>query len=477
MTRKGIVEALIAIVGKDGILVSGDCNTYESDHRKLYRGRAHCVVRPTTTAEVSAVVRTCAEHRVSMVPYGGNTSYCGGATPDTSGEQVVISLERLRIIRHIDPIGGTLTAEAGCTLHNVREAASSVGRRFPLSLGSQGSCQIGGNISTNAGGTQVLRHGMIRQLVLGLEVVLPDGSVLDQLRQLRKDNTGYDVKQLFIGAEGTLGIVTAASLRIFPESHVSLTALVAVDSLESTLRLLSCIQQSFGDLIETFEYMPNNAIALARKHFPKSPYPFNASHPAMVLIEMPVPPALKFSEQAFTEFLASQLESGRIRDVALAQSSAQAEAFWSLRENIPAAQSREGASLKHDVSLPLNRLVEFESRGADLIDRLIPGGRSIGYGHAGDGNLHYNISPPAGTHPNSAEESAFLAKKEPLMRAIHDLVSELDGSFSAEHGIGQLKVAELERYEDPVAIDLMRRIKYALDPYQLMNPGKVIGPP
>ncbi|MEI6458902.1 MAG: FAD-binding oxidoreductase [Pseudomonadota bacterium] len=469
------LHALLApIVGPAGVLLGKDAAPYEVDHRRLYQGHTPLVVRPRTTAQVAAVLRVCAAHGIAMVPHGGNTSYCGGATPDASGTQIVISLERLTAVRSVDPIGGTLTVEAGCTLRSVRAAAAAAGRHFPLSLGSEGSCQIGGNLSTNAGGTQVLRHGMIRELVLGLEVVLPDGQILDQLRRLRKDNTGYDVKQLFIGAEGTLGIITAAVLRMGPAPADSLTALVAIDGLEATLALLGRIQSAFGDLIETFEYMPASAVALACQHFSQIKNPFEDLHPAFVLVHLPLPSALTGLHEAFTRFMGAEIEACRVRDAVVAQSMAQADTFWFLRENIPAAQTREGASLKHDVSLPLDRLAEFERRGQMLLATLAPGCRSIGYGHAGDGNLHYNVSPPVGVLPGSEEEQAFLSRKEPLMRAIHDLVAELGGSFSAEHGIGQLKVSELVRYEDPVALAVMGRIKQALDPQGLMNPGKVV---
>lgn len=474
MTDQSLREALLNRVGPSGLLEGPDLDRYTTDHRSLYRGQARFVVRPSSTAEVAAVVELCATQGVAMVPHGGNTSYCGGATPDESGLQVVISLERLHRIRAIDAVGGTLVVDAGCTLQAVREAAASVGRHFPLSLGSEGTCQIGGNLSTNAGGTQVLRHGMIRDLVLGLEVVLPDGRVLNQLRQLRKDNTGYDLKQLFIGAEGTLGIITAAALRIGTAPRDSLTALVGVESLEATLALLGRVREAFGDLVETFEYMPDSAVNLALKHFPQLKNPFDTAHPAIALVEIPLPAALSGLHESFAHFMAAEIEAGRVRDAVVAHALSQADSFWFLRENIPAAQTREGASLKHDVSLPLDRLAEFEQRGLRIIADLIPGGRSIGYGHAGDGNLHFNVSPALGTEKNSSEEAAFLGHKESLMRALHDLVAELGGSFSAEHGIGRLKVDELARYEDPVALDLMTRIKQVLDPNRLMNPGKVV---
>jgi FAD/FMN-containing dehydrogenase len=469
-----LLAELRETLGPSGWLAGDDADRYLTDFRKLYRGRTPLVARPASTAEVAALVRTCAAARVALVPQGGNTSYCGAATPDDSGREIVLSLERMRTIRKIDPLGGSLVAEAGCTLASVREAAATVGRRFALSLGSEGSCQIGGNVSTNAGGTAVLRHGMMRELVLGLEVVLPDGQVLDQLRTLRKDNTGYDVKQLFIGAEGTLGIVTAAALKIGPAATDAATALVAVDDIAAAVELLGRVKDAFGDLVETFEYMPAIATALAAAHVPGVPQPFEVAHPAYVLIELPLPRALGGLRDALVDFLGAELEAGRIRDARVAQSLMQAESFWFLREQIPAAQTREGASLKHDLSLPIASLARFVTLADALVAQLVPGGRVVGYGHVGDGNLHYNVSPAAGTGKHSASEDAFLATAERLRRALHDLVAELGGSFSAEHGIGRLKVGELERYEDPVALDVMRRIKQALDPDALLNPGKVL---
>lgn len=476
MSTEALLADLAILLGSAGVLRGPDCARYQTDHRRLYAGDALCVVRPSSTEEVAAVVAACVRHGIALVPHGGNTSYCGGPTPHEGGQEVVLSLERMRKIRATDPIGGTLTVEAGCTLHEVRQAAAAIHCQFPLSLGSEGTCQIGGNISTNAGGTQVLRHGMTRDLVVGLEVVLPDGRVLNQLNRLRKDNTGYDVKQLFIGAEGTLGIITAAVVRILPQPAESMTALIAVDGLAATLDLLLAARQAFGTLIETYEYMPAAAVELGLRHFPDLVYPFADIPRATVLMEVPLPSALKGMKDALTHFLAMEIEAGRVQDAAIAQNLAQAESFWFLRENIPAAQTKEGASLKHDVSLPLDRLVEFERRGEQLIAQLVPGGRSIGYGHAGDGNLHYNVSPPQHTKAGSAEEMAFLACKDPLMRAVHDLVADLGGSFSAEHGIGRLKVPELCRYEDPVALELMGEIKALLDPRGLMNPGKVVPP-
>jgi len=314
----------------------------------------------------------------------------------------------------------------------------------------------------------------MRDLVLGLEVVLPDGQVLDQLRVLRKDNTGYDVKQLFLGAEGTLGVITAAALKIYPQPGDYATALVAIDDIGAAVALLGRVRDAFGDLVEGFEYLPGAAVRLALEHVPGAGSPLAAAEPALVLVELAVPPALGDLGAHFGEFLQAEAEAGRVRDAAIAQSGQQRDAFWFLREHVPEAQTRAGASIKHDVSLPVARLAEFVTRSTALLAALAPGARIIGYGHVGDGNLHYNLSPPPGVAKGSAAEGAFLGLKEKVTRTIHDLVAELGGSFSAEHGVGRLKVGELERYEDPVALALMRRIKAAIDPERRMNPGKVL---
>jgi FAD/FMN-containing dehydrogenase len=470
-----VAAALGAALGPQGILTeSGDLARYLVDHRRLYRGVAPVVARPASVAEVALVVRTCAAHGFGVVPQGGNTSYCGGATPSGAASDIVLSLERLNRIRAVDAAGGSLIAEAGCTLATVQAAASAAGRRFPLSLGSEGTCQIGGNLSTNAGGTSVLRYGMMRDLVLGLEVVMPDGQVLDQLRVLRKDNTGYDVKQLFLGAEGTLGVITAAALKLYPQPADYATALVAVDDIAAAVALLGRVRDAFGDLVEGFEYLPGAAVRLAREHVPGATTPFEDDPPAVVLVELAVPPALGDLGARFDAFLQAQAEAGLVRDAAVAQSGSQRDAFWFLREHVPEAQTRAGASIKHDVSLPVSRLAEFVLRSTELLGRLAPGARIIGYGHVGDGNLHYNLSPPPGVAKGSVEETAFLALKDRVTRAVHDLVAELGGSFSAEHGVGRLKVGELERYEDPVALALMRTLKSAIDPAGTLNPGKVL---
>ena len=475
MTVGAALAAIRDALGPAGCLeAAADVAPYLEDFRRLYRGRTPLVARPASVAEVARVLAICNAEHVGVVPCGGNTSYCGGATPDGTGAEIVLSLARLNRVRAIDSVGYSLSLDAGCTLAAAQAAASSAARLFPLSLGSEGSCQIGGNLSTNAGGTAVLRYGMMRELVLGLEVVLADGRVLDQLKSLRKDNTGYDVKQLFLGAEGTLGVITGACLKLFPQPKDYLTALVALEGIGAAVALLGRIRAAFGDSVEAFEYMPRSALELARAHLKGAGAPFAEAHPGVVLIEMAAPGTLPELATHFAEFLGAEVEGGRVRDAILASSGAQRDALWYLREHIPEAQTREGASIKHDVSLPIGRLAEFVERAERELARLAPGARIIGYGHVGDGNLHFNLSPPLGTAGGAPGEAAFLALAPTVNRAIHDLVAELGGSFSAEHGIGRLKVGELERYEDPVALAVMHRIKAALDPHGIMNPGKVL---
>jgi FAD/FMN-containing dehydrogenase len=461
---------LRAIVGDSGLLAEGAASEpYLQDHRRLYQGRARAVVLPANVAEVAAVLALCSEARVAVVPHGGNTGYCGGATPDESGAQVVLGLARLNRIRSIDAANDSLVAEAGCTLAQVQAAAAGAERFFPLSLGSQGSCQIGGNLSTNAGGTSVLRYGMMRELVLGLEVVLADGRVLAGLSGLRKDNTGYDVKALFLGAEGTLGVITAASLRLFPAVRTRATALAAVADVAGAVRLLHELKAASSERVSSFELIPRLALELSVRHIAGVRDPFSRPHPWYVLCELSSSRAADELDAILEECLAAALGQGLVADAIVSASERERQELWRLRENIPAAQSRAGASLKHDISLPVSRLAEFVARAAPWIEAAVPEGRLIAYGHVGDGNLHFNVSARS-----RAEDAALLARAESVRRAVHDLVREFGGSFSAEHGIGRLKVAELERYTSPVELALMRAIKTALDPRGILNPGKVL---
>jgi FAD/FMN-containing dehydrogenase len=468
-----VLDRLRAVLGPGGFLEApADVAPYLVDWRSLYRGATPLVARPDTVRRVADVVALCAEHRIGVVPHGGNTSYCGGATPRESGREIVLSLARLNRVRDVDPAGYSMTVDAGCTLAAAQQAAAAAGRLFPLSLGSEGTAQVGGNLSTNAGGTSVLRYGMMRDLVLGLEVVLPDGRVLDQLRRLRKDNTGYDVKQLFLGAEGTLGVITGAVLKLYPQPAEYLTAFVALYGIADAVTLLGRVRDAFGDEVVAFEFIPRIAHELAVRHVAGTVVPFDAPHPAYALVELALPKAVPELADRFDAFLAGEIEHGRARDAVVARSGAQRDALWHLREHVPEAQTREGASIKHDVSLPVAALPAFVAAAEQLLADLAPGARVVGYGHVGDGNLHFNLSPPAGAGP--ADEAAFKALAPAVTRAVHELVAQHGGSFSAEHGIGRLKVGELERYEDPVALATMRAIKHALDPLGIMNPGKVL---
>lgn len=463
-------EQLRRILGADGLVAEGEPSApYNTDHRRLYHGRALAVVRPRSVAEVSQVLALCHAARVPVIPHGGNTGYCGGATPDDSGGQVVLALARLNRIRSIDAANDSLVAEAGCLLAQVQAAADEAGRLFPLSLGSEGSCQIGGNLSTNAGGTSVLRYGMMRDLVLGLEVVLADGRVLEALSALRKDNTGYDIKSLFLGAEGTLGVITAATLKLFPQVRSRATALVAVPDLHAAVALLGRLRSASSDRVTSFEVIPRIAFDLALKHIAGLSDPFAGPYAWYALCELCSSLAGDPLEELLGDALGAAHAEGGILDAVVTRSEREREALWRLRESIPEAQRREGVGLKHDISVPVSRLADFVARAAPWITANVPDGRLVAYGHAGDGNLHFNLSADPG-----ADAERFLARGEAVKRAVHDLVQEFGGSFSAEHGIGRLKVGELERYTSAVELSLMRAVKDALDPHHIMNPGKVL---
>lgn len=468
-----VLERLKSLLGAGGWLDQpGDLEPFLVDHHKRYRGVAALVALPRTAQDLAALVTACAEARIGMVPHGGNTGYCGGATPDDSGTQIVVCLRRMNRVREVDVLNQSMVVEAGCLLAQAQEAAARQDRLLPMSLGAEGSCTIGGNLSTNAGGTTVLRYGMMRDLVLGLEVVLPDGRVLDQLRALRKDNTGYDLKQLFIGAEGTLGFITAACLKLHPLPRGHATALVALASPQAAIELLARLRDALGDSITTFELVPRIAVELGCRHIEGVSDPFQRAHDWYALIEVGLPRIDSELAEVLESELAACIEAGGAADAVLAASLAQRDAFWRLRESIPEAQTREGASIKHDVSVAVGRLPRFIEEGTRRVAGLAPGARIVSYGHLGDGNLHFNISAPAGD-----DGRVLLEQAEPIRRAVHDLVASHGGSFSAEHGIGRRKVEELERYEDPVALGLMRDIKQLLDPLGIMNPGKVLRRP
>ena len=461
---------LRTIVGAANVLeAEADMAPFLSDWRGRYHGRARAVVRPRDTAEVAAVVAACAQAGVAMVPQGGNTGLCGGATPLVDGAAVVISLARMNHIRALDADNDTLTVEAGCTLAAVQEAAQVAGRLFPLSLASEGSCLIGGNLSTNAGGVQVLRYGNTRELVLGLEVVLPDGRVWDGLRGLRKDNTGYDLKQLFIGAEGTLGIVTAAVLKLFPAIRSRAMAWVAVPDPRAAVRLLGMLRAVCGERISAFEIVGRTALGLVLQHIPGARDPLAGAPAWSVLVELSDPDVDAPLDAQLQAVLGEACAQGLAADAAVAASAAQAQALWALREDISEAQRIEGVSIKHDVSVPVSRIPEFLERAGAALAARWPDVRVVAFGHIGDGNLHYNLSKPA-----ADDNAAFIARTAEVNRIVHDLVCELGGSISAEHGLGQLKREEVLRYKPALEMELMRRVKQAFDPAGLMNPGKVL---
>lgn len=459
-----VLDSLKAIVGPNGwIEAEADKAGYLVDFRNLYRGSTPLVLRPANTNEVSAIVRTCVEAGVAIVPQGGNTGYCGGATPHETGGEIVLCLSRMNRIREVDPLDDTITVEAGCILADIQRAAETVDRLFPLSLAAEGSCQIGGNLSTNAGGTAVLRYGNARSLALGLEVVLPDGQVWNGLRLLRKNNTGYDLKQLFIGAEGTLGIITAATLKLFPRPVQTCTAFAALADAEAAVKILARSKDASGDGTTTFEYIHRECLDLVFAMAPDLSDPFDARHEHYALIEMST------SQEIAEAVLGDAFEAGEALDAVIASSGAQAESLWRLRESIPEAQNHAGGVIRHDVSVPVSRVPEF-LRGARVAAvETIDGVRVAPFGHIGDGNIHFNLVQPEG-----AKRDSFLARTHDIEIKIHDIATALDGSFSAEHGIGQLKRDELIRYKQAEEREMMLRIKDTFDPKGLMNPGKVL---
>ena len=464
-----LLQSLAAAVGEAHVLAGPDAAPYLTDWRQRYRGRAQAVVRPGNTAEVSAVVRACAAAGAPMVPQGGNTGLVGAGTPDDSGAAVVISLQRMNRVRALDTANDTITVEAGCVLQAVQEAARAGGRLFPLSLAAEGSATIGGNLATNAGGTQVLRYGNARDLALGLEVVLADGAVWDGLRGLRKDNTGYDLKHLFIGAEGTLGIITAATLKLFPLPAAQMTALAALPSLAAATRLLERARAGAGAALTAFEVMASIALRHAVDVLPALRMPLPFAQPWYALLELSDAESEVHGAALLERLLGEAIEAGDVADAAVARSLAEAHALWQLREGIPEAHARLGGNVKHDIALPVSCIAEFvESTNAALRERFA-WIEPVVFGHLGDGNLHYNMGTVAGT----AVDVAF-AQEAAINAIVHDAVHSRGGSISAEHGLGQLKREAITHYKPPLELELMRRVKRALDPHSLMNPGKVI---
>ncbi|MDB5895885.1 MAG: hydroxyacid dehydrogenase [Rhodoferax sp.] len=488
-----LIEELRRIVGDGNVLTHDDPATdlgaWEQDWRKRTRGRALAVVRPGNTHQVAQVVKACAAAGTSLVPQGGNTGLVVGSIPDNSGTQVLLSLQRMNAVRSVDPGNSTITVEAGCVLQNLQTAAEEAGFLFPLSLGAEGSCTIGGNLATNAGGTQVVRYGNARELCLGVEVVTAQGEVWDGLSGLRKDNTGYDLRDLFIGSEGTLGIITAATMKLFPQPAAQLTAWAAVASLDDAVALLVLAQKRLSAGLTGFEVMGRFALSLVDKHYPQLRIPLwkespatapaggSESHeaegvgaPFFVLLENSDSESEDHARAQFESLLEAALEQGLVSDAVVAENLTQAHNLWHIRESITLAQAEEGLNIKHDISIPVSRIPEFVRQTDEALARAIPGVRFVNFGHLGDGNLHYNIQAPA-----EGDAKVFLREQEEAVNTIvYDAVQLFDGSISAEHGVGELKRHKLLKHKSPVALSMMRAIKGALDPQGLMNPGRVL---
>jgi FAD/FMN-containing dehydrogenase len=461
-----LLEQLKAIVGPKGWISDSDAlEPHVNEWRGQFIGRTPLMIMPASTSEVSQVVAACAEASTGIVPQGGNTSMCAGGIPDESGTQILLSLARMNRIRAIDADNFSIEVDAGCILQTIQEAAHDAGCCFPLSLGAEGSCQIGGNIATDAGGLNVIRYGTARALVLGLEVVLADGTVLNSLRSLRKDTAGYDLKQLFIGSEGTLGIITGAALRLFPDPGQLTTALVAIPSSGTSVSLLGKLQQHFPERVQTFELVSDYVFGLVDRYIPDAGLPFDGDYPWYVLLGAATGAGPGHLEEALME----AVEEGMVLDAVIAKNSAEVDRLWRLRHSISEAERQAGKALKHDISVPVSRMQEFLSRGDELLEELRPDATLVAFGHVGDGNLHYNVSLP---HSIDSEEFASEGKR--ITGAIYDLVAELGGSFSAEHGVGRLKRRYLAEYRAGPEYELMRKLKNTLDPASILNPGKVI---
>jgi FAD/FMN-containing dehydrogenase len=464
------IERLAQAVGDANVLTdAADVAPALSDWRGFYKGRAMAVVRPANTSEVSAVVRLCSDAGIAVVAQGGNTGMCGGATPTMDGRTIVLSLARMNRVLALDPLNDTITVEAGCVLATVQQAASAAGRLFPLSLGAEGSCQIGGNLATNAGGVNVLRYGNTRDLTLGIEVVLADGSVLGGLRGLRKDNTGYDLKQLFIGSEGTLGVITGAVLKVFPMPRTSVTAFAAVPDPAAAIALLGRLREQVGNRVSAFELISRRSIELVLAHIPGTRDPLAAASPWYVLTNVDDPRTESDLRSALEQALGDAVEDALVTDAALAESDAQAQALWRIRESIPDASKSEGLLYRHDISVPTSDIPSFIEEAGARLEAAFPGVRIVCFGHIGDGNLHYNCYVPG----RMRDDPVAIAATD-VNEVVFRLVHERSGSISAEHGIGQAKVAELPHYKSAVELEVMHRLKRVLDPQGIMNPGKVV---
>jgi FAD/FMN-containing dehydrogenase len=470
--RGSVLDKIKAIVGPKGWTTDPhDIEPHLTEPRGLYHGATQMVVRPASTEEVAAVVKLCAAARLPIVPQGGNTGLVGAQVPWEDGKSIVLSLARMNRIRAVDPLNYTITVEAGVILADVQKAAEDADRLFPLSLGAEGSCRIGGNLSTNAGGVAVLRYGNARDLALGLEVVLADGQVWNGLRGLRKDNTGYDLKQLFIGGEGTLGIITAAVLKLFPRPREVETAFIALARVEDVMEVFARARGASGDQLTAFELIPRIGIEMTTQHLHALSDPLAAKYPWYVLLEVSSSQTEGGLRTMLESFLAAQMEAELVVDGVIAASAAQAAELWRIRDGMTEAQGFEGGSIKHDVSVPVSRVADFIVEASAAVSRALPGIRPVPFGHVGDGNIHFNLSQPLG-----ADRAAYLARWEEMNRIVHDIVAARNGSISAEHGIGRMKVEELTHYKTKIELDLMRKIKAALDPDGIMNPGKIVTP-
>jgi FAD/FMN-containing dehydrogenase len=469
-TSLELINHLRQLLGQAHVLCDGDLTAYEQDWRKRARGKALAVVRPGNTQQVAEVVKACAQAGVSIVPQGGNTGLVVGSIPDDTGTQVLLSLQRMIAVRGVDTDNLTITVEAGCILQNLQQAAEQAGFLFPLSLGAEGSCTIGGNLATNAGGTQVVRYGNARDLCLGLEVVTASGDVMHGLSGLRKDNTGYDLRNLMIGSEGTLGIITAATMKLYPKPAASLTAWAAVPSVAHAVKLLGLAHKHLGAGLTGFEMMGQFALSLVDKHYPHLRVPLWQDTPYCVLLENSDSESEAHARERFEHLLEVALEDGCASDAVVAESLSQARNLWHIRESITLAQAEEGLNIKHDISVPISAIPTFVAETDALLKREIAGVRLVNFGHLGDGNLHYNVQAPEG-----CDNQQFLREHEDQVNTrVYQSVKKFGGSISAEHGVGSLKVDSLAGYKDPVALALMQQIKRALDPQDLLNPGRVV---
>ncbi|AQT44419.1 FAD/FMN-containing dehydrogenase [Bartonella apihabitans] len=470
MIDKKLIERFIEIVGVNHALVDQDViSSYLVEQRGLYHGRTPLVLRPSSPKEVSEIMKLASETGTPIVPQGGNTGLVGAQQPDETANEIIVSMERLNRIRSIDVEGNLALVEAGVVLHTLQEKVDEKGRFFPLSLGSEGSCQIGGNLSSNAGGTGVLAYGNTRELCLGLEVVLPDGRILDDLRYVKKDNSGYDLKDLFIGAEGTLGIITAAVMKLFPKPQGKAVAYAGMKSPEKALELLLLAQKKAGSMLTGFELMAKVGMEMSLNYVKGARAPLEHESEWYVLLDLSSSHSDGEANNTMEDILADALQQGIIEDASIARSVGQQKEFWRLREDMSPAQKLEGGSIKHDISVPIASIPDFISEAAKIIETISPGARIVCFGHMGDGNLHYNVSQPVG-----ADKQAYLSLWGEMNHRVHTLVMSYNGSFSAEHGIGQLKRKELVAFKSPVALSLMRSIKQIFDPKNIMNPGKML---